>query len=104
MKGWWDEEVVKAPLDRKKENRKHRNLARLAKRLGGRYEEEWAEAWDRYIAAKKETQTVISGKIEKWEREQAAILSNMPQREREKEMWGCVRRNLGGPATFHECS
>ena len=59
LKGWWDEEVAKAIGDRKRENRKQRNLARLAQRYGGRYEEEWAEAWDKYLEAKKGAQSII---------------------------------------------
>jgi len=96
LKGWWDEEVAKAIGDRKRENRKQRNLARLAKRHGGRLEREWAEAWDRYIEAKKVAQTIIRSKIGKWEEEQAKILNEMPRREREKEAWRRLRRNLGG--------
>ena len=68
----------------------------MAKRLGGRYEREWAEAWDRYIEAKKVAQTIIRTKIGKWEEEQANILNAMPRREREKEAWRRLRRNLGG--------
>ena len=102
LKGWWDEEVAKAIADRKRENRIQRNLARLAKRFGGRYEREWVEAWDRYIKAKKEAQAVIRRKIGLWEEEQARILNEMPRREREKEAWRRLRRNLGGAGSHQD--
>ena len=99
LKGWWDEEVAKAIGDRKRENRRQRNLGRLAKRFGGGYETVWAEAWDRYIEAKKAAQAVIRNKLGKWEVEQVRILNGMPRREREKEAWRRLRRNLGGTST-----
>ena len=102
LKGWWDEEVAKAIGDRKRENRKQRNLARRTKRNGGRYEAEWAEAWDRYVEAKKGAQSIIRRKIGKWEEEQAKTLSSMPRREREKEAWRRLRRNLGGTGAHQE--
>lgn len=39
MKGWWNKEA-KATGDRKRVNWKQKNLARLAKRLGGRCDRE----------------------------------------------------------------
>ena len=83
LKEWWDVEVAKAIGDRKRGNRKQRNLARLAKRYRGNYEIEWAEAWGRYKEAKKAAQKII----ENWEEKQARSLNNMPRKE---------RRNLGG--------
>ncbi|KAG0715447.1 hypothetical protein GWK47_011916 [Chionoecetes opilio] len=71
LKGWWDKEVGQAIRDRKKENRKQKSVAKLARLQGGRYEEEWREAWDRYQEAKKRAQSLVWKKIGMWEEEQA---------------------------------
>ena len=102
LKGWWDKEVAKAIGDRKSENRKQRILAKQAKRNGGGHETEWAEAWERYVQARKAAQELIRRKLGKWEEEQARTLRNMPRREREKEAWKRLRRNLGGTGSHQD--
>ena len=51
---------------------------------------------------KKGAQSIIRRKIGKWEEEQARTLSSMPRREREKEAWRWLRRNLGGTGAHQE--
>ena len=49
-----------------------------------------------YVAAKNSAQAIIRKKVEQWEREEAENLAALPRREREKEGWRRLKRNLGG--------
>ena len=45
---------------------------------------------------------MIRNKITKWEEDQARKLNDMPRREREKEAWRRLKRNLGKGAASEE--
>ena len=64
------------------------------KKYGEQSRMEWERAWKRYTDARKIAKTVINSKIGKWEEEQARKLNNMPRRDREREGWKRLRRNL----------
>lgn len=95
LKGWWDEEVETAVVNRKSKNRKQRKLWKQLAREGEQDRHEWEGAWQEYKSAKKATQIVINRKIAEWERQQAIKLNNMARGEREKEGWRRLIRNLG---------
>ena len=54
------------------------------------------------MQAKQLAQMLIRRKVGKWEEEQARTLKNMPRREREKEAWKRLRRNLGGMVSHQD--
>ena len=96
LKGWWDEEVKQAIENRKRENRKQREIRKLLKKYGEQHRESWEKAWNKYNKTKKVAQVLISQKISHWEARQARELNSLPRGQREKEGWKRIKRNLGG--------
>ena len=99
--GWWNKKVAKAIGERKRANQ--RNLFKVAKRFRNRYDNEWTVAWYKYKEVKKAAQVLIRRKIGKWEEEQAKILNDMSQREREKEAWIWLRWDRSTSGCKVEC-